>query len=77
MKQSMPNKAKSSDQMASVKLDCINIDLLVTDVEVFYNRQLVQNFQGFMNQAAINKVQNAQAEADFDARVEKLKIEQQ
>ena len=50
-----------------------DIDLVITNLQVFYNRTLLQRAQSFMNQATINRVQNAQAEADFDDKVEKFK----
>lgn len=55
----------------------IEINFLMTDVEIFYNRQLIQNFEGFQNAARISRVQNAAAHADFEARKEKLKQETQ
>lgn len=60
-----------------VLLKCYNVDMMVTNLQVFYNRVLLSRTESFFNQARINKVQNAQAEAEFDDKIEKYKMETQ
>lgn len=50
-----------------------NIDFMMTNVQFFHNRVLLSRTESFINQARINKVQNAQAEADFDDKIEKIR----
>lgn len=65
----------STNQPVLVK--CYNVDMMVTNLQVFYNRVLLSRTESFFNQARINKVQNAQAEAEFDDKIEKYKMETQ
>jgi hypothetical protein len=52
-----------------------NLDMMITNLQMFYNRVLISRTESFLNQARINKVQNAQAEAEFDDKIEKYKME--
>jgi hypothetical protein len=36
-----------------------NIDFIMTSLQIFYNRVLLSRAESFMNQARINRVQNA------------------
>jgi hypothetical protein len=56
---------------------CYNFDMMVTNLQVFYNRVLISRTESFLNQARVNKVQNAQAEAEFDDKIAKYKMETQ
>jgi hypothetical protein len=48
---------------------------VITNLQIFYNRVLLSRFESFVNQARINKVQNAQAEADYNDKLEQFKQE--
>lgn len=50
-----------------------SVDLVVTSLQLFYNKNLMKRTQSFINQARINRVHNAQAEADFEDKVDKMK----
>ena len=71
IQRTVKKQGQESKGMTMVKT--YDIDLVITNLQVFYNRTLLQRAQSFMNQATINRVQNAQAEADFDDKVEKFK----
>lgn len=53
------------------------IDIYLSAIQVFYNRTLISRAQTFINQATINKVQNAAAEAEFDQRIQNIKDQTQ
>lgn len=44
---------------------------------MFYNRLLISRAQTFINQATVNRIQNAAAEADFESRIENFKTQTQ
>ena len=50
-----------------------NIEVFMNSVSIFYNRLLISRAQTFINQATVNKVQNAAAEADFEHRLKELR----
>ena len=58
-----------------MNVKCYNIDMIITNLQIFYNRVLISRTQSFINQARINKVQNAQAEEEFDNKMEKFRQE--
>ena len=64
-------QSNASTELLSIKQ--LNVDLVVTSLQVFYNKNLIKRTQSFINQARINRVHNAQAEADFEDKVDRMK----
>ncbi len=44
--------------------------MFLNSLQIFYNRLLISRAQNFINQATINRIRNAAAEADFDSKIE-------
>lgn len=60
-----------SQEVTLVK--CYNLELMMTNLQIFYNSTLIKRVQEFVQQAKIPRVQNSSAEADFESKVEKLR----
>lgn len=48
------------------------IDTMLNHTVLFYNRMLISRAQTFFHQATVSNTCNAQAEADFDSKINQL-----